>query len=94
MSQIDKYSLHSKFLKKEDILFIESVAKKIYDSGLVTPAVFFLEMSKPLTKVNRLEMLDLQKTRTRANQLSRGNTAETKIHKRSFAVSTSRSGIG
>ena len=25
-------------------------------------------MSKPLTKVNRLEMLDLQKTRTRANQ--------------------------
>ena len=51
-------------------------------------------MSKPLTKVNRLEMLDLQKTRTRANQLSRGNTAETKIHTRSFAVSTSRSGIG
>ena len=51
MSQIDKYSLHSEFLKKEDILFIESVAKKIYDSGLVTPAVFFLEMSKPLSLI-------------------------------------------
>ncbi len=31
-----------------DILFIRRVAKRIYDSGFVTPAVFFLEMSKPL----------------------------------------------
>ncbi len=51
-------------------------------------------MDKPLTKLNRLEMLDLQKTRTRANQLSRGQKAETKIHKRAFTVSTSRLGIG
>lgn len=33
----------------KDREFITRIAKKIYDTGLVTPAVFFLEMSKPLT---------------------------------------------
>ena len=32
----------------EENLFIERVAQKIYDSGFVTPAIFFLEMTKPL----------------------------------------------
>jgi len=32
----------------EDEAFISRLAKKILDSGLVTPAIFFLEMSKPL----------------------------------------------
>ena len=35
-------------ISKEDNLFIERVAQKIYKSGFVTPAVFFLEMTKPL----------------------------------------------
>ena len=33
----------------EENLFIERVAQKIYDSGFVTPAIFFLEMTKPLS---------------------------------------------
>tara|TARA_B100001175_G_C19262674_1_gene520229 strand:- start:130 stop:453 length:324 start_codon:yes stop_codon:yes gene_type:complete len=32
----------------EEKLFIERVAQKIYNSGFVTPAIFFLEMTKPL----------------------------------------------
>ena len=32
----------------EENLFIERVAQKIHDSGFVTPAIFFLEMTKPL----------------------------------------------
>ena len=35
-------------LEKEDQLFIERIAKKIFDSGFTTPAIFFLEMTKPL----------------------------------------------
>ena len=35
-------------LDKQDKLFIERIAKKIYDSGFTTPAIFFLEMTKPL----------------------------------------------
>ena len=35
-------------LKKQDRLFIERIAKKIFISGFTTPAVFFLEMTKPL----------------------------------------------
>ena len=35
-------------LKKQDRLFIERIAKKIFTSGFTTPAVFFLEMTKPL----------------------------------------------
>lgn len=46
--------LSSIVLKPESLVlkdreFITRIAKKIYDTGLVTPAVFFLEMSKPLT---------------------------------------------
>lgn len=51
MSQYDKYLLHSNTLEERDILFIQSIAKKIYNSGLVTPAVLFLEMSKPLSLI-------------------------------------------
>ena len=36
-------------LDKQDKLFLKRIAKKIHDSGLVTPAVFFLEMTKPLS---------------------------------------------
>ena len=36
-------------LAEQDRLFLERVAKKIHHSGLVTPAVFFLEMTKPLS---------------------------------------------
>ena len=36
-------------LEEQDRLFLEHLAKKIYDSGLITPAVFFLEMAKPLS---------------------------------------------
>ena len=35
-------------LDEQDQLFIERIAKKIYDSGFTTPAIFFLEMTKPL----------------------------------------------
>ncbi|MBL51355.1 MAG: hypothetical protein CMG57_05300 [Candidatus Marinimicrobia bacterium] len=36
-------------IDKQDKLFLERIARKIHDSGLVTPAVFFLEMTKPLS---------------------------------------------
>ena len=36
-------------LTPEDKLFLEKIAKKIHKHGLVTPAVFFLEMTKPLS---------------------------------------------
>ena len=45
-------------------------------------------MGKPLTQINRLEMLDLQKTRTRATQLTRAKDTPSKIHKRSFTASS------
>ncbi len=32
----------------QDQAFLEKVAKKIHKSGFVTPAIFFLEMTKPL----------------------------------------------
>ena len=35
-------------LTKDDELFLEKIAKKIHQHGMVTPAVFFLEMTKPL----------------------------------------------
>jgi len=35
-------------LTPEDKEFLEKIAKKIHRYGLVTPAVFFLEMTKPL----------------------------------------------
>ena len=36
-------------LTKDDELFLEKIAKKIHQHGMVTPAVFFLEMTKPLS---------------------------------------------
>ncbi len=36
-------------LTPEDRQFLEKIAKKIHKHGLVTPAVFFLEMTKPLS---------------------------------------------
>jgi len=36
-------------LTPEDKLFLEKIAKKIHKHGLVTPAVFFLELAKPLS---------------------------------------------
>ena len=35
-------------LTKDDERFLEKIAKKIHQHGKVTPAVFFLEMTKPL----------------------------------------------
>ena len=35
-------------LTKDDELFLEKIAIKIHQHGMVTPAVFFLEMTKPL----------------------------------------------
>jgi len=51
-------------------------------------------MGKPLSKVNRLEMLDLQRTRTRATQLTRAKDTPSKIHKRAFTASSSHLGVG
>ena len=46
------FSLNSEssemLLTKEDKQFLEKIAKKIHQHGMVTPAVFFLEMTKPL----------------------------------------------
>ena len=36
-------------LHEEDYIFLEKIAKKIHQHGLVTPAVFFLELTKPLS---------------------------------------------
>ena len=35
-------------LREQDIEFLQRLAEKIHQSGFVTPAVFFLEMTKPL----------------------------------------------
>ena len=35
-------------LEEDDKRFLEKIAKKIHQHGMVTPAVFFLEMTKPL----------------------------------------------
>ena len=51
-------------------------------------------MGKPLSKVTRLEMLELQRTRTRATQLTRPKDTPSKIHKRAFTTSSSYLGVG
>lgn len=38
-----------KSLSESDIQFITRIAERIQQSGFITPAVFFLEMSKPLS---------------------------------------------
>ena len=35
-------------LEKQDLAYLEKIAKRIHDSGFVTPAILFLEMTKPL----------------------------------------------
>jgi len=35
-------------LSDDDMQFIKRIAEKIFKTGFVTPAVFFLEMNKPL----------------------------------------------
>jgi len=44
-------------LSPEDLAFIERVAKRIYDSGFITAAVFALEMVKPLALLGSHTMI-------------------------------------
>ena len=38
-------------ISQQDIDFIHRLAKKIQDSGFVTPSIFFLEMVRPLSSL-------------------------------------------
>ena len=51
IKEILSFNSHSSELSltPEDRQFLENIARKIHQHGLVTPAVFFLEMSKPLS---------------------------------------------
>lgn len=51
IKEILSFNSHSSELSltPEDRQFLEKIARKIHKHGLVTPAVFFLEMSKPLS---------------------------------------------
>ena len=42
---------------ERDIIFIRRVATRIHRSGLVTPAVFFLELTKPLALIGSHVMI-------------------------------------
>ena len=42
---------------ERDIIFIRRVAARIHRSGLVTPAVFFLELTKPLALIGSHVMI-------------------------------------
>ena len=42
---------------EQDIIFIRRVADRIHRSGLVTPAVFFLELTKPLALIGSHVMI-------------------------------------
>ena len=44
-------------LSKNDIAFINRLAKKIHSSGLVTPSVLFLEMVRPLSSLGSHAMV-------------------------------------
>lgn len=44
-------------LPPEDLAFIERIAKRIYDSGFVTAAVFALEIVKPLALLGSHTMI-------------------------------------
>jgi len=37
--------------EKEDIEFLSNIASRIHKSGLVTPVIFFLEMTKPISSL-------------------------------------------
>ncbi len=57
MNQIETSTQPDHLVKDSDFAFIQRVAKRIHDSGLVTPAVFFLEMSKPLALIGSHAMV-------------------------------------
>jgi hypothetical protein len=42
---------------EQDIIFIRRVADRIHRSGLITPAVFFLELTKPLSLIGSHVMI-------------------------------------
>mgnify|MGYP007012736610 CR=1 FL=1 len=42
---------------ERDIIFIRRVADRIHRSGLVTPAIFFLELTKPLALIGSHAMI-------------------------------------
>ena len=42
---------------EQDIIFIRRVATRIHRSGMVTPAVFFLELTKPLALIGSPVMI-------------------------------------
>ena len=44
-------------LSPEDLAFIERIAKRIYDTGFITPAIFALEMVKPLALLGSHTMI-------------------------------------
>ena len=44
-------------LSKNDIAFINRLAKKIHSSGFVTPSVLFLEMVRPLSSLGSHAMV-------------------------------------
>ena len=44
-------------LSEKDIEFIQRLAKKIHESGFVTPSVFFLEMIRPLSSLGSHAMV-------------------------------------
>jgi hypothetical protein len=44
-------------LNNQDRAFIQRVAMRIHKTGLVTPAVFFLEMTKPLSLIGSHAMV-------------------------------------
>ena len=46
-------------LSPEDEAFIERIAKRIFDTGFITPAVFALEMVKPLALLGSHTMIFL-----------------------------------
>ena len=45
--KIDNSQSH--VIEHSDNVFIDRISNKIYDSGLITPAIFFLEMTKPIS---------------------------------------------
>lgn len=57
MNQIETSTQPDHLVEDSDFAFIQRVAKRIHDSGLVTPAVFFLEMSKPLALIGSHAMV-------------------------------------
>jgi len=58
VSQVDiKEATIEGDLSVEDLAFIARIAKKVFDSGFVTPAVFALEMVKPLALLGSHAMI-------------------------------------